>query len=754
MAMIVKNNMSALSTLNTLNKNQSALKSSLEKVSSGMKINSAQDDASGYAISERMRAMIRSLDQANENAQNGNSLMKVAEGAVAKTVEIIDTLKKKAIAAATDTKTDDDRATIQKEIDQLIDQIDENALVTYNGKYLLDGSKTQAGSATFTAMTNQKLAKNTTGATKLVELANRKGENLEIIKTDQVTASFVMNGKTYTTNYFVGDSTVEDIFEKLNAEAVDKGVGRAFGPARLNDYEEMTYSDATSKLATDCATAAVIVQTLKDTTSNAAKDYVRAAMAIEDYDESAGGLGSTTSKATYQDVSSARADLEASLEQYFGGFTLAASDVKTADLELQFVTYDADGKSDTSKFKFSYDFNGGMTGVTLTNIGGIEEMVDALSASINNLLSVGVRGGDNDASLALSASNFNLDSAVKTALAITKGSLEATAVDQTGTTPFTSTALLCVGSATGTTFADWQNSDILSDTTSMAALASTSAPIVTGKSDGASTSGTVTSPLQAFDSDSMNASTTYESIWSATDGAVAQTDIGNNITRFTTGFVIQKLAGLVHDGTDIGLNPASAVVNTADSTIGLTVTARNSGLNSQISGLTIKISDAQGQSRTAINEVLDAFGTTIFAANKSEDSALKFHTGAEAGQALSVGLSDMRAAALGLKGNDSERVSVATQDKANAAISVFNNALQKALDIQTTIGSIEARLNYTSDNLTTATENITASESTIRDADLAKEMTEYTKNNVLLQAAQSMLAQANQNSSAVLSLLQ
>ena len=143
MAMVVKNNMTALTTLNTLNKNQSALSSSLAKVSSGVKINSAKDDASGYAISERMRVMVRSLDQANQNAQNGASMMKVAEGAVGNTVEILRTLKEKALSAATDTKTDDDRATIQKEIDQFVKQIDDNALVTFNGKYLLDGSKTQ-----------------------------------------------------------------------------------------------------------------------------------------------------------------------------------------------------------------------------------------------------------------------------------------------------------------------------------------------------------------------------------------------------------------------------------------------------------------------------------------------------------------------------------------------------------------------------------------------------------------------------------
>ena len=115
MAMVVKNNMNAVSTLNTLNKNSAALTNSLQKVSSGMKINGAKDDASGYAISERMRVQIRSLDQANQNAQNGNSMLKTAEGAVSSTIEILKSLKEKAINAANDTNnTETDRTTIQK----------------------------------------------------------------------------------------------------------------------------------------------------------------------------------------------------------------------------------------------------------------------------------------------------------------------------------------------------------------------------------------------------------------------------------------------------------------------------------------------------------------------------------------------------------------------------------------------------------------------------------------------------------------
>ena len=114
----------------------------------------------------------------------------------------------------------------------------------------------------------------------------------------------------------------------------------------------------------------------------------------------------------------------------------------------------------------------------------------------------------------------------------------------------------------------------------------------------------------------------------------------------------------------------------------------------------------------------------------------------------------MRAEALGLQSSTGATIQIGTQQQANAAINVLDNAVQKALDQQTTIGSVQSRLSYTSTNLTTASENVQASESTIRDADMAKEMTEYTKNNVLLQAAQSMLAQANQSSSSVLSLLQ
>ena len=168
--------------------------------------------------------------------------------------------------------------------------------------------------------------------------------------------------------------------------------------------------------------------------------------------------------------------------------------------------------------------------------------------------------------------------------------------------------------------------------------------------------------------------------------------------------------------------------------------------------------DSEGNIRKAANAALDQFKQYQRAENATEggvaSKALNFHVGSEANVAIRVGLGDMRAEALGLKGSDNTKILVTTKENANASINVIENALTKALDQQTTIGAIEARLEYTSANLTTSSENVQAAESTIRDADMAKEMTAYTKNNVLLQSAQAMLAQANQNSSAVLSLLQ
>jgi len=519
--MVGKNNMAAINTLNTLNRNQGALTKSLAKVSSGMKINGAADDASGYAISERMRVQIRSLDQANQNTQNGSSMMKVAEGAVSSTVEILKTLKQKVINAANDSNTDKDRATIQKELDQSIDQINDNANVTFNGKYLVDGTKNGIGQATRTTFTNQSLSTNTTMTTALTALKNRAESDLEISTDDKVTVSFTAGGKTYT-------STVSlSVYRDVSLSGL------------LSDTNILKFDNGNVKIS----------------------DYLAAGAIQEGEDDNAAGGGTN---ATYES-----------------------------------------GASTTAGNAYS------------TNTGFAQKV----------------------------------------------------------------------------------------------------------ESNGEK--------------------------W-----CQEQTRMADANTPITHGDDKLQMTGVSSATNVIGVDASGTAIKTVNGENALTITARTAGIKGQVGGFTISISDKNGQIKKSANAALDKFSEGIRAQDRSNDNAITLQVGTEANQAIKVGLTDMRAEALGLQGSDGTKLNITTQAKANAAITVLDNAVQKALDQQTTIGSVESRLEYTASNLTTASENVQASESTIRDADMAKEMTEYTKNNVLLQAAQSMLAQANQNSSSVLSLLQ
>ena len=226
MAMVVKNNLSAKNTLNQLDKNEKAKNKNLKNLSSGLKINSAGDDASGLSISERMEVQIRSLDQDNQNSQNGVSMLKTAEGAVSSTVDILRTLKEKAINAANDTNTDADRATMQKEFDQAIEQIDENAHQTYNGQTLIDGSKEHyvPDPGTRTSLTNETLYSDTNDMTFLTDLKVSEGNSLLIDSTDTMTVSYVMDGKTYTSSIKVGTTDLGSIFPNAFPDKTDQDV--------------------------------------------------------------------------------------------------------------------------------------------------------------------------------------------------------------------------------------------------------------------------------------------------------------------------------------------------------------------------------------------------------------------------------------------------------------------------------------------------------------------------------------------------
>jgi flagellin len=142
--MIINHNIPALNTHRMLTGNNLAAQKSMEKLSSGLRINRAGDDAAGLAISEKMRAQIRGLNQATRNAQDGISLIQTAEGALQETHAILQRMRELAVQAANDTNTDVDRDELQKEVNQLAAEISRIADTTeFNTKKLLNGSFTK-----------------------------------------------------------------------------------------------------------------------------------------------------------------------------------------------------------------------------------------------------------------------------------------------------------------------------------------------------------------------------------------------------------------------------------------------------------------------------------------------------------------------------------------------------------------------------------------------------------------------------------
>jgi flagellin len=139
--MRINHNIAALNTYRQLGSANNAQQSSMEKLSSGLRINSAKDDAAGLAISEKMRGQIRGLDMASKNAQDGVSLLQTAEGALNETHDILQRMRELAVQGSNGTNEPEDLDAIQAELDELITEVNRIGDATeFNGKKLLDGS--------------------------------------------------------------------------------------------------------------------------------------------------------------------------------------------------------------------------------------------------------------------------------------------------------------------------------------------------------------------------------------------------------------------------------------------------------------------------------------------------------------------------------------------------------------------------------------------------------------------------------------
>jgi flagellin len=233
--MIINHNLSALNAWRGLQANDGVLSKSLEKLSSGLRINRAADDAAGLAISEKMRGQIKGLNQAVKNAQDGISLIQTAEGALNETHSILQRMRELAVQSASDTVTDADRTELQKEMTQLLAEVDRIGNTTeFNTKKLLNGgagvsvsaSNASAvngvGSADTQAGTVAITAANTTLATTASKVGGSAANLLKANASAAMGASVIgLNGTNYS---FTAADTIQNALDVMNADSSKTGV--------------------------------------------------------------------------------------------------------------------------------------------------------------------------------------------------------------------------------------------------------------------------------------------------------------------------------------------------------------------------------------------------------------------------------------------------------------------------------------------------------------------------------------------------
>ena len=261
--MVINHNLAANNAIRNMNINTSNAQKSMQKLSSGLRINSAADDAAGLAISEKMRGQIRGLDQASANAQDATSMIQTAEGALNETTSILQRMRELAVQSASDTNTDDDRAKIQAETDQLAKEISRISNTTeFNTQNLLAGglndtfqigaNKGQNIGLTIKAMDAQSLGVAGMSADVSGVTAGMQGASFSGIKGTAITDGNVLTvtssavaGNTTGTTGAVGGLTFTttgdtDALNGVKVHYVDGGDGHAEAATYDKDTKTLT----------------------------------------------------------------------------------------------------------------------------------------------------------------------------------------------------------------------------------------------------------------------------------------------------------------------------------------------------------------------------------------------------------------------------------------------------------------------------------------------------------------------------------
>ncbi|QZY54298.1 flagellinolysin [Crassaminicella profunda] len=609
--MIINHNLNALNAHNKMGMNTASSAKSMEKLSSGLRINRAGDDAAGLSISEKMRGQIRGLNQAVRNAQDGISLIQTAEGALNETHSILQRMRELSIQAANDTNTDTDREEIQNEMNQLTSEINRIGNTTeFNTKKLL----------------------------------NSGSENAE----DKEVKENIIKG-----------------LKEGWLEMAEKNVKDAYGlegsgkKLQVKLYSEESYGT----LAYVGGTSEVLELNID----------------IKDFEKGDGESGNNVHGKLYNDRIIAHEMTHAVMNDAFGA-------TKMNDLH------------DNNKVWF---------------IEGTAEGIAGADERVKNV--IGTSGASD---------NTKVDKLISRAKDLLGG-------------------------------AEWKGTD-----------EDYAAGYVIVKY--------LATQLDTGSSKDMK--TLMKDIKDATGSAstALETAIKNNTVAGITSFAdFKNKFNAAGDATDYVKNTIKLDWGSDEDDVGSLLGSDHGG--SDLDGETVV--DESKATDKIDGQPLKGF-EVVWPETEDENETILLQIGANKDQAFEINIGDMRAAALGISQKAAEGESggagfskeagvtngttstieeaaldIADHENATAAIELIQKAIDKVSSERSKLGAYQNRLEHTINNLTNSSENLTAAESRVRDVDMAKEMMTFSKKNILGQAAQAMLAQANQQPQGILQLL-
>ncbi|MDQ0244753.1 flagellin [Bacillus fengqiuensis] len=781
--MRINHNIAALNTYNKFGAAGAQQAKSMEKLSSGLRINRAGDDAAGLAISEKMRGQIRGLDQASRNAQDGISLIQTAEGALNETHDILQRMKELATQAANGTNTDSDRGEIQKEINQLTSEINRIGNTTeFNTKKLLNGGGVDPKSATSVA-SNGLTVNKLSGGTATSQLAS---STISFTDAELDNGSTGFNNDTMTLK--LGEKEITVTFKQTTGTGTD-------GITTTGAYDadagtlEITLNTNGGDIAADALTdhlKSELDNIIANDTSLAGKYTVSSTdngttdsqLSIDATPITLTNAGTLQGAGTAGVTSISVSGMAAGTEYSNNSLTNTVPDGTYASTTIDFSKATAetlkgtgiviDGKEvdfyDSADGKYSgnadiaIDLNGARTAEAI-----VDKIVAAShSGTTSNFDSVfAVKEGTTSIKIQAQAAGTAGNNTVI-------GNNAGVNVNETyGNGRLTGESVVSAkGLADGEHKITIQNMGKVATVSSVAGGTIAANDRLTIAAGAELADGTYRLAGNGNSDEAELQKQNADGSWTTLGTDTSVSNSANAVSFTVDGKTVNfTLADYTSGDFDAASDTMTFTVSTkyeaklteagSNNTAGIPVTVSNGQAN-------VKLTTADGVGETVVN--LGAWDASNFeyqeqiswsfetSAGKATTETVggtfteKFQIGANNGQSFQMDIQDMRARALNISGatagdqgvvegakftatkdvtngtnNDGAEfaLDVSTHESATAAIEVLDNAIQAVSAQRSQLGAYQNRLEHTINNLGTSSENLTAAESRVRDVDYA-----------------------------------